>query len=97
MKEPYNLFDYRQQIFEELFTKNKSVSIHQINMQVLAAEFYKVHHESVPDIVNLFKIRNVIESFRNDSLSVTRNFKSVRYGWEAISSIGSKINIGSFA
>ena len=45
MKEPYNLFDYRQQIFEELFTKNKSVSIHQINMQVLAAEFYKVHHE----------------------------------------------------
>ena len=80
MKEPYNLFDYRQQIFEELFTKNKSVSIHQINMQVLAVEFYKVHQESVPDIVNVFKIRNVIESFRNDSLSVTRNFTSVRYG-----------------
>ena len=80
MKEPYNLFDYRQQIFEELFTKNKSVSIQQINIQVLAAELYKVHHESVPDIVNFFKIRNVIESFRNDSLSVTRNFKSVCYG-----------------
>ena len=97
MKEPYNLLDHRQQIFEELFNKDKWVSIHQINMQLLAAELYKVHHESVPDIVNLFKIRNVIESFRNDSLSVTRNFKSVRYGWEAISSIGSKINIGSFA
>ena len=79
MKEPY-LLDHRQQIFEELFNKDKSVSIHQINMQVLAAELYKVHHESIPDIVNLFKIRNVIESFRNDSLSVTRNFKSVRYG-----------------
>ena len=79
MKEPY-LLDHRQQIFEELFNKDKSVSIHQINMQVLAAELYKVHHESIPDIVNLFKIRNVIESFRNDSLSVTRNFKSVCYG-----------------
>ena len=45
MKEPYNLLDHRQQIFEESFNKDKSVSIHQINMQVLAAEFYKVHHE----------------------------------------------------
>ena len=80
MKEPYNLLDHRQQIFEESFNKDKSVSIHQINMQVLAAEFYKVRHEWAADIMNLFKIRNVTESFRNDSLSVTRNFKSVRYG-----------------
>ena len=45
MKEPYNLLDHRQQIIEESFNKDKSVSIHQINMQVLAAELYKVHHE----------------------------------------------------
>ena len=38
------VYDDRQSTFEELFNKDKSVTNHHRNLQVLVIEWYKVHH-----------------------------------------------------
>ena len=52
----------RQSTFEELFDKDKSCSIHQWNLQVLATEMCKIYSHVTPYIMNIFeKIpRNII-------------------------------------
>ena len=85
-------YDDRQSKFEELLNIDKSVTIHQRNLQVLAAELYKVHHGLAPELMNdIFKKRNVTHNFRKSSTSETRNIKSVYYGSETICSIDPKI------
>ena len=85
-------YDDRQSKFEELLNIDKSVTIHHRNLQVLAAELYKVHHGLAPELMNdIFKKGNVTHNFRKSSTSETRNIKSVYYGSETISFIGPKI------
>ena len=38
------VFDDRQSTFEELLNKDKSVTLHHINLQILATELHKVPH-----------------------------------------------------
>ena len=84
--------DDRQSAFEELLNIDKSITIHHRNLQVLARELYKVHHELAPELMNdIFKKRNVTYNFRKNSIFETRNIKSVYYGSETISFIGPKI------
>ena len=86
------VYDDRQSTFEELLNIDKSVTIHHRNLQVLAAELYKVHHGLAPELMNdIFKKGNVTHNFRKSSTSETRNIKSVYYGSETISFIGPKI------
>ena len=86
------VYDNRQLTFEELLNMDKSVTIHRINLQVLATELYKVHHGLAPELMNeIFKKRNAMYNFRKNSTFETRNIKSVYYGSETISSLGLKI------
>ena len=82
----------RQSAFEELLNKDKSVTIHHRNWQVLATELYKVRHELAPDIMNnISKIRIVKYNFRNDFLFATRYVKSFHYGSDTLFYLGRKL------
>ena len=77
MKGPYDLFMTLSSTFEELFNKEKSVTIHHINLLVLATELQKVYNGLALDFMdNIFEIRNVKYNFNNDSLFATRNGSS---------------------
>ena len=44
--------------FEELLSKDKSVTVHQINLQTLATEMYKILNGLSPDIMqDIFEIK----------------------------------------
>ena len=86
------VYDDRQSTFEELLNLDKSLTIHQRNLQVLATDLYKVHHGLAPELMNdIFKNRNVKYNFRKNSTFETRNIRSVYYGSESISFIGTKM------
>ena len=59
---------------------------------MFVTELCKVHHGLAPELMNIiFYKRNVTYNFRKNSTFETRNIKSVYYGSETISFIGSKI------
>ena len=86
------VYDDRQSAFGELLNIDQSVNIHHRNLQVLATEFYQVHHGLAPELMNdiLKKKRNVKYSFRKILSFETRNIKFVYYGSEATSFLGPK-------
>ena len=47
-------YDDRQSTFEGLLIIDKSVTIHHKNLQVIATELYKVHHELALELMNNF-------------------------------------------
>ena len=46
------VYDDRQSTFEGLLNRDKSVTIHHRNLQVLSTELYKVHHRLAPKSMN---------------------------------------------
>ena len=59
---------------KKLLNIDKSVTIHHRNLQVLAAELYKVHNGLAPEFMNdIFKKRDVTYNFRNNLTLETRN------------------------
>ena len=53
------IYGYKQSLFEELLGKDRSVSIHEGNIQILATEMYKVSKGvPPPQITELFAQRN---------------------------------------
>ena len=53
------IYSDKQSSFQELFEKDRSVSIHEINVQILATEMYKVSNNFTPPHMNkIFEIRN---------------------------------------
>ena len=75
------VYDDRQSTFEELLNIDKSVVIHDRNLQVLGTKLYKVRHGLAPELMN-----DIFE---------TRNVKSVYYGSENI--LSRPKNMGTFA
>ena len=52
------IYNDKHTSFEELLEKDKSVSIHQKNLQVLATEIFKIYWETSPEITqDIFSIR----------------------------------------
>ena len=75
--------------FEELLSKDKSVTVHQINLQTLATEMYKILNGLSPDIMqDIFEAKSNYYNTRN---APVRNIKTVRYGLQTISYIAPKI------
>ena len=87
------VYNERQSTIEELLNEDNSVTIHQKNFQVLAAELYKVHHGLTHDIIkDVFKISNVKYNFTNDSFFIShKNIKFVQSISKTISYLGPKI------
>ena len=83
--------DY-ESTFQQLLKQNKSVSIHQRNLQILATEIFKTKNGLNPVIMeNVFNFKNLAYNFRNAETLNRSNVSSVKYGTETISSLGAKI------
>ena len=78
--------------FKELLNKNKIVSIHQKNLQVLATEIFKAKLNISPEISKelfSFNVRNY--NFRSQSTLKRIKTNSVYFGSESLSSLAPKI------
>ena len=76
--------------FERLLTKDSSVSIHDRNLQVLAAEMFKVYKEERPVILqDVFTLNSQPEyNFRNKTHFATRPIRTVYYGGNSLRYLG---------
>ena len=86
---------YNDQIstFQELLNKDKSVSIHQRNLQVFATLLYKIIKNIAPEIVReIFYLDNPSHyNLRLNSEFQTFNPRTVRYGTESLTFLANKI------
>ena len=78
--------------FKELLDKNKTVSIHQKSLQVLATETFEVNLNISPEILKElfpFNVRNYNLKIQSTLKQITTN--SVYFGSESLSSLAPKI------
>ena len=78
--------------FEELLSKDNSVSIHHRNLQVLATEMYKIKNDMAPELLNaIFQNRTLPYNLRTNLSFSVRQVHSVYHGTESLSFLGPKI------
>ena len=81
-----------QLTFKELLEKNKTVSIHQRNLQTLATEIYKSKNKISPEVVNLvFEFTNKNYNLRKASILKRNRYFTVHHGSESHVSLAPKI------
>ena len=75
-----------------LLKKDKSVSVHQRNLQTLVIEIYKARNDLGPEIMkDIFHFVQKPYNLRNDSTRQRRTNHTVYFGTESISSLAPKI------
>ena len=78
--------------FKELLEKNKTISIHQRNLQTLATKTYKAKNKISPKVVNsLFEFTNKNYNLRNASILKKKRYFTVHCESESISSLAPRI------
>ena len=83
--------DYESTL-QQLLKQNKSVLIHQRNLQILATEIFKTKNGLNSVIMeDVFKFKNLAYNFRNAETLNRSNLNSVKYGTETVTSLGAKI------
>ena len=82
----------RQLTFKELLLKNKTVSIHQRNLQTPATEICKAKNKISPEVVDSLQFTNKNYNLRNASV-LKRRYFSIHYGSESL--IFSSENMGT--
>ena len=82
--------DYKS-TFKQLLKQNKSVSIHQRNLQILATEIFKVNGLNPVIMEDVFNFKNLAYKFHNVKTLNRSNVSSVKYRTEAVTSLGAKI------
>ena len=86
------VFKDSESTFQQLLKQNKSVPIHQRNLQILATEVFKTKNDLNPVIMEgVFKFKNLAYNFRNEETLNRSNVNSVKYGTETITSLSAKI------
>ena len=79
-------------LFEDLLFKDKSVTFHQRNLQILATEIYKILNGLSPDIMqDIFEIKSSYYNTLYAPAFSSRNIKTVRCGLQTISYMAPKI------
>ena len=78
--------------FDELLTKDKSVSIHQINVQLQATEIFKVKNGVSAELIeDIFHFVNKPYDLRNNRIRCRKRNRTVFYGTESLSSLSPRI------
>ena len=78
--------------FPELLSIDKSVTIHQRNLQLLATEIFKTKNELNPkSMEEIFIFKNVDYDLRNNTSLKIGNLKTVYYGTKSLINLGAKI------
>ena len=71
--------------FQQILREQNEITIHQMNLQVLMTEVYKIVNSIAPPIMNsLFQFRYNTNSIRNFQEIYTENRKTVWYGTETV-------------
>ena len=74
-----------QLTFKELLEENRTVSIHQRNLQTLTTEIYKAKNKIFPEVVNsLFEFTNKNYNLRNASVLKRKRYFTVDYRGESL-------------
>ena len=77
---------------DDLLKKDKSVSIHQRNLQILATEICKAKNDLGPEIMKfIFHFVQKPYNLRNDSILQRRRNRTVYFGTESISFLAPNI------
>ena len=78
--------------FQELLGKDKSISVHHKNIQVLATEICKTVNGLARTIMNtIFEIKDIEYNLSNKIHFKSRRINSVRYGIDILTYLGPKI------
>ena len=78
--------------FSKLLITDRSVTIHQRNLQLLGTEFFKIKNELNPEILQeKFTFKNVDNNLRNNASLKISNLKTVYYGTKSLTNLGAKI------
>ena len=87
------VYDDYSSTFQDLLNKNKSVTIHQRNLQQLAIEIFKVKITIAPITMNeLFTfVHNNTYNLRSGMYLSRVSVHSIQYGVESICNLGAKI------
>ena len=84
--------DEKNLSLDDLLKKDKSVSIHQRNLQVLATEIYKARNDLGPEIIeDIFHSVQKPYNLSNDSTPQRRRNRTVCFGTESITSPAPKL------
>ena len=74
--------------FDELLIKDKSVSIHQRNLQFLATEFFKAKNGVSTGLTeDIFNFVNKPYDLRNNRMLLRKRKRTTFYGTESLSSL----------
>ena len=77
------VFSNYESTFQQSLKQNKSVSIHQRNLQILATKILKKKNGLHPvTLEDVFKFKNLMHNFRNVETLNRSNVNSVKYGTE---------------
>ena len=86
------VYNDRFSSFSSLLSKDKSVTVHQRNLQIFATEMYKMINGLSPDIMqDICETKSNYYNTRNTPTFSSRNIKTVRYGLKTISYMAPKI------
>ena len=86
------VYSDKKSSFEDLLTKDGSVSVHTRNIQVLAIEMFKTYKNLSPPIFNeIFQKRENTYNLRNFTFFTIPAVNSVYNGSESISNLGPRI------
>ena len=84
--------DEKNLSLDDLLKKDKSASIHQINLKILATEIYKARNDLGPEIIkDIFHSVQKTYNLRNNSTLQRRRNRRVYFGTESISYLARKI------
>ena len=86
------IYRYYNVTFSELLSKDKSVTIHQRNLQLLATVIFKTKNKlNLKIMEEIFIFKNVDNNLRNNTFLKIDNLKIVSYGTESLTNLGVKI------